>query len=185
MADQAQTGKAKELLERATAVFREVGGVAAAGNDLALERAWRGEPLFNFRDLAGRAAPGRDVVLERAWRSETLWDLGRVLRDLKLVVEAEKIEAERLELWKAGSADELVALVNLHLSEATLIGFGKTPLSPPAEAVRDLDLNQAANELKLAVERGCKDLGKLKSRPEWHFLQSRMDVLAGVKTLEK
>jgi serine/threonine protein kinase len=185
MADQAQTGKAKELLERAAAIFREVAGSAAPGDDLVLERAWRGETLFNFRDLAGRAAPGRDVVLERAWRSETLWDLGRVLRDLKLVVDAEKIEAERLELWKPGSADELVALANLHLSEATLIEFGKMPLSPPGEAVRNLDLNQAANELKLAVERGCKDLGKLKSRPEWHFLQSRVNEIAAVKTLEK
>ncbi len=107
------------------------------------------------------------------------------MRDLKQVPAAERIDAERLELWKAGSPDELVALANLHLTEATLIGFGKAPLSPPALAVRDLDLDQAANELKLAVERGCKDFGKLKSRPEWHFLQSRVDVIAAVKTLEK
>jgi eukaryotic-like serine/threonine-protein kinase len=185
MADRGQTGKAKELLERAAAIFREVAGRAAAGNDLALERAWRGDTLFNFRDVAGRAAPGKDLARERAWRSETLWDLGRVLRDLKQVTEAEQIEAERLELWKAGSADELVALANLHLSEATLIAFGKFLLSPQGAAVRELDLNQAANELKLAVERGCKDLGKLKSRPEWHFLQSRVDGIAAVKTLEK
>ena len=33
-------------------------------------------------------------------------------------------------------------------------------------AVRELDLDQAADEVILAVERGLKDFGKLRSQPE-------------------
>jgi serine/threonine-protein kinase len=146
-----------------------------------------------FRPLAGRTASEEELALERQWRSETLWDLGRVLCDLEQRADAVPADAERKDMWKAQPPEELVDLALLHLNQATLIGYGKAPASAfssgtsaaRAEAVRQLDLDQAANEVKLAVDRGFKDFGKLKSHPESDLLFSRAVVksaLAGIQT---
>ena len=109
-------------------------------------------------------APAKDLTLDRERRSETLWHLARVFRDLKLPQEAERIDAERNELWKSRPPEELVDLALKHLSQATMIGYGKMPLSDRAAAVRELDLDQAAGEVKLAVSSGLKDLASSSPR---------------------
>ena len=116
--------------------------------------------------------------------SETLWDLARVLRDLDPPLDAEHVNAERNDLWKSRPPEELIELALKHLSQATVIGYGKTPLSAPAEAIRDLDLDHAASEVILAVSRGLKDLGKLKGSPESGLLLARRDVKAAIAKLE-
>ncbi len=137
-----------------------------------------------FRKLASRAAPADEPLLEREKRSETLWNLGRVLRDLKLPAEADRVDGERVDLWKAQPIEELVDLALKHLTRATLVGYGKTPLSAQARAVRQLDLDQAAGEVKMAVERGLQDLDKLEAVPEWRLLFSREDVQSAIKHLQ-
>ena len=136
-----------------------------------------------FAGSRAETAPASELRFERERRSETLWDLARVLRLLKLPLEADRVDAERIELWKARAPEELVELALTHLAQATMIGHGKTPLPAQAEAVRELDLDQAAGEVKLAISCGLKDLGKLKSAPESSFLLSREDVKSAIKKL--
>ncbi len=135
-----------------------------------------------FRQEANRALPV-GLVLEREWHSEALWDLARVFRALKLPAEAERAEAERIELWKARPPEELVALALKQTTRANLIGYGKTPVSAQAEAVRERDLKQAASEVILAIARGFKDLGTLKSHPDSDALLSRKDLASALEDL--
>ena len=57
-----------------------------------------------------------------------------------------------------------------------MIGYGKTPVSDRARATRELDLDQAAANIKLAVARGFRDLSKLRSHADSAFLLSRDDL---------
>ena len=158
LADEAQAEKARPLLENAA---------------------------DRFRRIAGRAQPEIKMATEeRQRRSETLWNLCRVLRDLKLAPDAARFDAERIDLWKTRPPDELFELALKHLGQATLVGYGKTPLSDRGAAVRELDLDQAANEAIMAMSNGFKDLAKLNSVPESHFLLERPDVKSASKKLE-
>jgi eukaryotic-like serine/threonine-protein kinase len=130
-----------------------------------------------FRQLAG------DGVVEREWHSEALWDLTRVLRALELTADADRVEAERTDLWKVRPPEELVGLAFKHASRANLIGYGKTPVSAQAKAVRELDLDQAADEVRMAITRGFKDLRMLKSHPDAGAVLSREDLAAALEDL--
>jgi serine/threonine protein kinase/tetratricopeptide (TPR) repeat protein len=154
LADSGQAEKAKPLLEDAVA---------------------------RFRRAANRTAPAGELALDRERRSETLWNLRRVSRDLKLHLDADRSDAERTDLWKTRVPDELVELAIKHLNQATLIGHGKAPLSAQGAAVRELDLNQAVDDLKLAIRCGLKDPGKLKVHPESDLLLTRIDVESAIK----
>jgi eukaryotic-like serine/threonine-protein kinase len=158
LADEAQSEKARSMLADATALFRKV---------------------------ANRAAPADELAKERQRRSEALWDLARILRKLERQQDAARVDAERNDLWKTQPPEKVLDLVLEHLGKATLIGYGKTHLSDRALAVRELDLKQAADDVKLAVERGLKDFGRLKSQPESNtFLLSREDVRSAMRDVE-
>ena len=137
-----------------------------------------------FRQKPDRPTPASELVLEREARSEALWDLARVLRALKLPSEANRVDAERLGVWSTCPPDELVALALKETSRAVLIGFGRTDVSKRAKAVRKLDLDQAAGNLQLAIERGFKDLNRLKAHPDAPFLLSRDDLKSAIAGLE-
>jgi hypothetical protein len=49
-------------------------------------------------------------------------------------------------------------------------------VSEQGRAVRELELEEAANSVRLAISRGFKDLTKLRSHPDSTFLLSREDV---------
>ncbi len=119
---------------------------------------------------------GEAGVEERRWRSEALWDLARVLRAQKLLAEAEKADGERVALWKDRPPSELVDLAFRQLERALVIGYGKTSVSDRARAVRELELDQAADNVRLAIARGFNDLRKLRSHPDSTFLLSREDL---------
>ncbi len=142
------------------------------------------EAAARLRKLVAGGAPDRELAPARAQLSETLWDLARVFRDLEPPLDAEPVIAERNGLWKTRPPEELIELALKHLSQATVIGYGKMPLSAPAEAIRDLDFDQAAGEVVLAVSRGLNDLDRLKSSPESPLLLSRADVKAATRKLE-
>ena len=61
-------------------------------------------------------------------------------------------------LWRDRPPGELATLALKETSLAAVIGYGKTPVSPAALSVRELDLDQAATNLKLAIARGFRDL---------------------------
>ncbi len=137
-----------------------------------------------FQQAAGRQAPAKDLALDRELRSETLWNLARILGILKLPQEAQRVDAERNDLWKNRPPAELVDLALKHLSQATMFAYGKMPLSDRAAAVRELDLEQAAAEVRLAVACGLEDDAKLTSAPEASFLLKRADVKSALKQLK-
>jgi serine/threonine protein kinase len=119
----------------------------------------------------------------REWQNAALWELARVLRVVNKLPEADKVDARRVALWHDRPADELAALALRQTTGATMIGYGKTPVPPSALAVRQLDLDQAAGNLKLAVVRGFRDVGMLKAHPDSQFLLSREDVKPVVRDL--
>jgi len=112
----------------------------------------------------------------RVWQSESLWELARVLRAARKPAEADLRDAARLALWKNRPPSELAALALRQSSRAGLIGYGKTPITDPAKSVRELDLDQAAANLRLAISFGFKDLASLRADPDSWILLARADL---------
>ena len=171
--DQGLAEEAQERLERALAVLRPGTDHATSDQERVDERRSRRDVLYvlGLPPIAGGAG-----ALERRWRSEALWDLARVLRARKLLAEADKADGERVALWKDRPPSELVDVALQQLERALVIGYGKTPISDRARTVRELELAQAAANLRLAVSRGFNDLRKLRSHPDSTFLLSREDL---------
>ena len=124
---------------------------------------------------AARPTPAEEVQ-RRESQSEALWQLARILREQNNAAAADRLEEKRTALWKDRSPAELAALALKQTTTAGLIGYGKTPVTPAAQAVRKLDLDQAAANLRLAVKRGFRDLHKLESHPDFELLRARDDV---------
>jgi hypothetical protein len=171
--DQGLAKDAEQLLDRALVLLRLQSEPATSRSDSAVERRMRGELLYA---LGLPADAGDADAVERGWRSEALWDLARILRAQKLVAEADKADGERLAMWKQRSPDELIDLAFRLLERAIVIGYGKTAVPDRGTTVRDLELKQAAQYIRLAFARGFKDLGQLRSHPDSAFLLSREDV---------
>ena len=119
----------------------------------------------------------------REWLSESLWELARLLGAAQMPVEAGGRDAERLALWKNRPPGELAALA-LRQASRDQIGYGKTPLTAPARSVRELDLDQAAAHLRMAISLGFKDLAMLKADRDSGILLARSDVQPLIKNLE-
>src|SRR5204863_8703170 len=67
--------------------------------------------------------------------------------------------------WNSRPPAVLAKLALNQASRAALIGYGKTPISDSAKAVRKLDLAQAAANLKLAISRWFQDWATLRANP--------------------
>jgi hypothetical protein len=132
--------------------------------------------LAHVQSGADRPAPAGTDVKRRELRTEVLWDLARVLRALELPDDARTADDQREAMWQDRPPGELMNLVLQELKRATLIGYGKSALSPGAKSVQELDLKQAAANLRLAVARGLKDLSSLRSHPDAAILLSRDDL---------
>jgi len=171
--DQGLAEEAKQRLERASMLLQPRPDQATSGKASVEERRARSDVLY----ILGLAPDAGEVgVEERRWRSEVLWDLARVLRAMKLRSEGEKADGERVAIWKERPPGELVGLAFRLLERALLIGYGKTSVTDRASAVRALELDQAADCLRLAISRGYNDLRELRSHPDSTFLLSRDDV---------
>ena len=112
----------------------------------------------------------------RGWLSESIWELGRLLRAEGLSEEADLLDAERRLLWKEAEPQELAKLALQQVTRAALVGYGKTPISEPARSIREIDLDQAAENLRMAVSLGFRDLGMLLADPESWLLRSREPI---------
>jgi serine/threonine-protein kinase len=113
---------------------------------------------------------------DRERLSEALWQLARIDRSIGKSADAARIDEERLALWKARPAAELAALALKEAGRSILIGYGKTPVNGRARSVRDRDLDQVADDLRMAVSLGFRDLGKLTAGPDSWILRSRADL---------
>jgi serine/threonine-protein kinase len=150
---------ARALIAQAMATA-EVQGPVAASPLLA-----RAVELLSPRVTSGGAArPERESL------SEALWYLARIDRALNQPADAARVDAQAAELWKGRPPAELADLALKELGQAALIGYGKTPISARAQAVRDLDLDLAAAHLRLAVSSGFADLKMLEAHPEFGVL---------------
>jgi eukaryotic-like serine/threonine-protein kinase len=171
--DQGLAEEAKRRLERALVLLRPGPNHGTSDKESAVERRSHGEVLY----ILGLAPDVGDAsALERGLRSEALWDLARVLRALNLLADAENADQERVALWQDRPTTELVDLAFRQLETALAIGFGKTSVSDRARAVRELDLDQCAANLRLAIARGFRDLPRLQSHPESQFVLSREEL---------
>ena len=130
---------------------------------------------------AGVASRGEDPA--RGWLSESLRDLGRLLRAAGAVDEADRLDAERRDLWKDRPRD-LAGLALQETRRAGLIGYGRTPIGGPARSVRDRDLDQAADHLRMAVSLGFRDLAWLRADPDSWLLLDRADLRTVIEDLE-
>ncbi len=90
----------------------------------------------------------------------------------------------RVTLWQARSSEELADLALKQTSLAVLIGYGRTPVSALARDVRLHDLDQAADDIKLAVALGFRDLRFLRSHPDSSTLLSRDDLRLTIMDLD-
>jgi hypothetical protein len=115
------------------------------------------------------SAPGEG----REWLTEALQERARILRSLNKNAEADKVESERVELWK-GKPKELAALALTQADRAALIGYGRIPGPEKAKAARNLDT--AAANLKLAIEEGFADLPMFTTDHDAARLFERDDV---------
>jgi serine/threonine-protein kinase len=129
--------------------------------------------------LSPLANLGRAASSERGLLSEAFWYLGRIDRALDQPADAARVDAQAAELWKGRPPAELAGLALKEVGQATLIGYGKTPISARAQAVRDLDLDLAAAHLRLAVSSGFADLKTLEAHPDFGVMLTH----AGLKTL--
>src|SRR5205807_549773 len=89
--------------------------------------------------------------------TEALREAARVLRRVGQSDDADLLDAERRALWKGKPAGELATLALEETTQAATVGYGRLPVSEPAEAVRRLDLDLAADNLRLAVAMGFRD----------------------------
>ena len=146
LADLKQTASALELLDKAV-------------------KAWS-------KLVANPAAP----TGVREGLSESLWERARLFRTLGKSADADTFDREREAMWMGRAPKELVALAGEEASRATVIGYGKTTVNPQGGAVRQLGLDQAAANLRLAITLGYSDLGTLRSDPRYELLLSRGDI---------
>jgi hypothetical protein len=130
------------------------------------------------------AKPPSPEAQARAWLTDALQERARIFRALNQPGDADKCEADRVALWKGQGQGELAALALTQASRAALIGYGKTSVSGPKKSIRDLDLEQAASNLRLAISNGFTNLRFLKSNPDFSLLASRDDVKSLLKGLE-
>ncbi len=126
--------------------------------------------------LSDASVSSNEEAQRRECLSEALWELARILRFLKNAARAATVDGQRVALWRDQPPHRLAALALKQTSQATVIGYGKTPVPPAALAVRKRDLERGAADLKLAVALGFRDPGMLQSHPESQFLLSREDV---------
>jgi len=138
----------------------------------------KARPLLDraVKTLSDASVSSTEKAERREWRSEALWVLARIVRVLEDTAEADRVDAQRVALWQDRPPVELATVALKQTSLAALIGYGKTPVPPAALSVRELDLDQAAANLELAIARGFRDLRMLKSHPDSQILLSREDL---------
>jgi serine/threonine-protein kinase len=120
---------------------------------------------------------------KRELLSETLWHLARIHRSLKRQADAAQIDAQQVNLWKGQPPAGLANLALKEVTRATLIGYGRTAIPAPAQAIRVLDLDLAASHLRFALSNGFTDLAALKVHPDFDILLTHDDLKSLVKGL--
>jgi eukaryotic-like serine/threonine-protein kinase len=112
----------------------------------------------------------------RGYLTEALQARALILRTTRQVAAADKVDAERLALWEGEPAGGLANLALAQVGRAARIGYGKTQGVGTGSQARDIYLDLAAANLKLALARGFVDLAMLRSNPECPIILERDDI---------
>ncbi len=128
----------------------------------------------------------KDGKKPREYLSEALWNHARLLRERGREKDASRLDDERIALWKERPVTDLVdkerpvtELVDLAARlavRADVIGYGATPVLRAGQNVRELDRDQAAATLRLALTRGFKDFARLRANLDLVPLLDRKDL---------
>jgi hypothetical protein len=108
--------------------------------------------------------------------TEALWETARLLRQTGVPGEVDGLDAERRALWRDKPPGDLASLAMEETREAARVGYGRLPLGGPVAVVRQIDLDLAAENLRLAVARGFRDLAALRKERDSWLLLTRVDV---------
>jgi hypothetical protein len=169
--------------DAADLVLQNRRGVLAIGEGrAAADQGLTDQPLTLLRRAVAILTPlvstpkGSEKPRERL--TEALWETARATRRAGNTGEADRLDGERRALWKDRPPAELAALVLEEVAEAGRIGYGRVALKPPAEAVRSVGLDLAADNLRLAVSLGFRDFAMIGKHPDAVLLLSRPDVPA-------
>jgi serine/threonine protein kinase len=130
------------------------------------------------RDAKSRSSqdPTPGGTGDRESVSEALWDHARIARIGKNKKEADRLDHQRESLWDREPVDKLVAFAATLASRADMIGYGLTALSAAGQRVRELDHEQAAAALRLALGRGFSDVDKIIKNRSFGPLLKRDDI---------
>jgi serine/threonine-protein kinase len=156
----ASAGRKSSLqVQLGDALVRQAGCLADQGDPERAESML--ERVANLMRVLGEADD--DAPAARRVRSEALRDLARVRRLRGRADASARAAAERLSLWDRASRDGLFALASQSAARAGLIGYGRAPLPPAGEAVRDLYIRAAAADLRLARDLGFRDAARVRA----------------------
>ena len=108
--------------------------------------------------------------------TEVFWEIARLMRLADLADGADSLDAKRRDLWEGKQPGELVALALEETTQAAMVGYGRLEVGEGAAAVRRLDLDLAAENLRSAVAMGFHDPDTLGKYPDAPLLLSRRDV---------
>ncbi|QEH36015.1 Serine/threonine-protein kinase PknD [Aquisphaera giovannonii] len=149
-----------QLLDREARALAERGEAPEASGRL--ERA-----ATLAREALRREAPdGAAAGSLRGALSETLRDLAGLPRPGPHGPRADRLRAERADLWKARPPREPLDLAAREAASANCIGYGETPLPPAGEEARRSDRGVAISHLRIAIRRGLPDPDALRSQPD-------------------
>jgi tRNA A-37 threonylcarbamoyl transferase component Bud32/tetratricopeptide (TPR) repeat protein len=109
--------------------------------------------------------------------TEALWETARLRRRAGQPDEAELRDAERRALWKDRSPAPLAALAMEETDRAALVGYGEIFVNDRVEAVRQLELDLAAENLRMAAALEFCDPTAFRSYPNRSLLLRRPDVV--------
>ena len=124
------------------------------------------------KSLSGAAVSATEEAHRRQWKGAALWELAHTLHALNKTSEAERVDAQRVALWRDRPPGELATLALQQTSLAAVIGYGNTSVPPLALSIRERDLDQASANLA-GHGRGFRDLRTLQSHPDSQMLLSK------------
>jgi serine/threonine-protein kinase len=152
-------------------------GEAKAVSDQGFDR--RALPILRraVAILAPFGSSATEDPVPRQRLTEALWETARLLRRTGASNEADLLDAERQALWKDRPPGDPAALALQETTQAALVGYGRSPVGVRAEAVRRVDLDMAAENLRMAAALGFHDPETLRKHRDGWLLLAHPDVL--------
>ncbi|APW62516.1 serine/threonine-protein kinase [Paludisphaera borealis] len=152
-------------------------GCLADQNELAKAEAVLEQAATLMRTERSQAGPADEPATRRGL-SEALQDLARVRRLQGRPDASARAAAERLTLWNRANRDELATLASQAAARACLVGYGRAPLPPRGDAVRELFIQAAVDDFRLAWALGFRDGPRIRADHDLNAILDREPLRA-------